>query len=309
MLLYIFLLILFHQLGLFFLYKRYTHLRISYLRRRATPETFAVMVRECDGTEEEIFKAFDTVFPGKVQSVRLAYRTKWLWWMIRKREKIGLKAEKAQAKQLRGKKYYATNCEGGSCYICCGRRLEEPAEFFKIRYDETCEQIRFRQKMHDHTPARVAFVLFKGKRKHLFLCPEFSYAATFRSHFGSSGGSVPDKLSQCRLSHAHSKELERGSSSTAQDHQLGMAAHFSLQPLDTLITGQRGHICTHFLLVRFFTIPFWSVHDAYTLNCRMIPVTFVSGFTNLETLSEIDAFSWLLPLIESLPGLKDWIQG
>ena len=67
------------NVGLFFLYKRYTHLRIQYLRRKATPENFAVMVRECDASEEEIYEAFDSVFPGKVHSVRLAYRSKWLW--------------------------------------------------------------------------------------------------------------------------------------------------------------------------------------------------------------------------------------
>ena len=83
--------------------------------------------------------------------------------MIKKREKIGLKAEKAQAKELRGRKMKATNCEAGSCYCCFGRKLAEPAEFFAIRYAEIETQIRFRQNKHEHLSARVAFVLFTDR--------------------------------------------------------------------------------------------------------------------------------------------------
>lgn len=259
------------NVGLFLLYKRYAHLRLAYLRRHATPETFAIMLRECHATEDDIYKAFDQVFPGKVQSVRLAYRTKWLWWMIRKREKIGLKAERAQAKELKGKKMYATNCEAGNCFICCGRKLEEPSEFFTIRFHEVEEAIRFRQDNHEHTPAGTAFVLFKDR-----ITAQLAVRA--QTNF------------------------------KAIDYRYPLQKSWNVDPAPSLrtVNWEWLHVPHMDRWIRSLIV---NAATLLLIFFWMVPVTFVASFTNLQTLSRVPVFSWLLPLVELWPVLLAFIEG
>lgn len=265
---------IFANIGLFLLYRRYTQLRSAYRLHHVKAENFVVMVRELQKgqNEESVRGVFERVFPGRVVSVHMAYNTKKLWDLLEKREAVGLKLEKAQARQMRnGKTPYFTDFEFLNCFCLFGKRLQDPVSFFRRRYDELTEEIRNLQRYKKFPISNVAFVMLKDRAaaqvacmsEGNFLDTRFVYPMqrTFTTNSAPSVNSVNWRW-------LHVGHLSRWIRS---------------------------------LLINFLTvivIVFWY-----------IPVTFVTGFANLNVLATVPGLGWVVGIFNVSPVVRSFVQG
>ena len=262
---------------LYLLYRRYTNMRIDY-RHSDFAENYTVMVRELDefATEESVKLVFENLFPGEVVSVRMAYETDTLWDKLDFRERVGKKWEKAQTYYALKGKHNPCNkdCKGGcgNCahfYCCYGKKLDDPITFFKATYDEFEATIRYKSKHKEFESARVAFVVMKSHTAAQF-------CALARGNFQSGSFSHPIERSWI---------VDFPPAWDSINWEFLWVSH-NERWIRALIIN-----CVTLVLIFLW----------------IIPVSFVSGLTNLGALAETPAFSWLKDF-ESLPVISEIVE-